>query len=156
MISHIICLFRSVILPSIIASMFLHSFLSSLNSIPKVLLVSQWQRVCLSIRRCEKKSLGNEYPLENEIATQWSVLAWMIPWAEKSGDVESMGSQRGGHDLMTEQQWVSQSTYMPHLYPLIWLSSDGYSGFFHVWENCVLQRTLRYMCLFNECCEHLF
>ena len=43
-------------------------------------------------------SLGREFPLEKEMATHYSILVWKIPWAEELGRVESMGSQRAGHD----------------------------------------------------------
>ena len=48
--------------------------------------------------------LGQEYPLENEMATHSSSLAWEILWPEKSGRLQSMGSQRVGHNLVTKQQ----------------------------------------------------
>ena len=41
--------------------------------------------------------LGQEDPLEKEIATHSSVLAWRIPWTEGPGGLQSMGSQRVGH-----------------------------------------------------------
>ena len=44
------------------------------------------------------QSLGWEDPLEKEVATHCSILAWEIPWTEKPGRVQSMGSQRVGHD----------------------------------------------------------
>ena len=44
------------------------------------------------------QSLNREDPLEKEVATRSSILAWRIPWAEKPGGVQSMGSQRFGHD----------------------------------------------------------
>ena len=44
------------------------------------------------------QSLGQEDPLEKEIATHSSILAWRIPWTEKPGGVQFMGSQRVGHD----------------------------------------------------------
>jgi len=44
------------------------------------------------------QSLNREDPLEKEVATCSSILAWRIPWAEKPGGVQSMGSQRFGHD----------------------------------------------------------
>ena len=44
------------------------------------------------------RSLGEEDPLEKGIATHSSILAWRIPWTEESGGLESMGSQRVGHD----------------------------------------------------------
>ena len=44
------------------------------------------------------RSLGQEDPLEKEMATHSSTLAWKIPWSEKPGRLQSMGSQRVGHD----------------------------------------------------------
>ena len=44
------------------------------------------------------QSLGQEDPLEKEMATHSSILAWKIPWMEKPGRLQSMGSQRVGHD----------------------------------------------------------
>ena len=40
------------------------------------------------------RSLGWEDPLEQEIATNSSILAWEIPWTEETGGLQSMGSQR--------------------------------------------------------------
>ena len=42
------------------------------------------------------QSLGGEDPLEEEMATHSSVLAWRIPWTEEPGGLQSMGSQRVG------------------------------------------------------------
>ena len=44
------------------------------------------------------RSLGQEDPLEKEIATHSNTLAWKIPWTEEPGRPQSMGSQRVGHD----------------------------------------------------------
>ena len=44
------------------------------------------------------RSLGGEDPLEKEKATHSSVLAWEIPWIEKSGGLQSMGSQKSWID----------------------------------------------------------
>ena len=44
------------------------------------------------------QSLGQEDPLEQEMATHSSILAWKIPWAEEPGGLQSMGLQRVGHD----------------------------------------------------------
>ena len=43
-------------------------------------------------------SLGREDPLEKEMATHSSTRAWRIPWREKPGRLQSIGSQRVGHD----------------------------------------------------------
>ena len=48
------------------------------------------------------RSLGWEEPLVEEMATHSSVLAWKIPWTEEPGRLQSMGSKKVGHDLMTE------------------------------------------------------
>ena len=47
--------------------------------------------------KTQVRSLGWE-DLEKEIATHSSILAWKIPWKEKPGRLQSMGSQRVGHD----------------------------------------------------------
>ena len=42
--------------------------------------------------------LGGEDPLEKEMATHSSTLAWKIPWTEEPGGLQSMGSQTVGHE----------------------------------------------------------
>ena len=44
------------------------------------------------------RSLRREDPLEEEMATHSSILAWIIPWTEDPGRLQSMGSQRVGHE----------------------------------------------------------
>ena len=44
------------------------------------------------------RSLGWEDPLEKEMATHSSILAWRIPWTEEPGGLQSTGSQRVGHN----------------------------------------------------------
>ena len=51
-----------------------------------------------TMRETRVRSLGPEDPLEKEMATPSSTIAWKIPWMEKPGRVQSMGSQRVGHD----------------------------------------------------------
>ena len=48
------------------------------------------------------QSLGWEDPLEKEMATHSSILAWKIPWTEEPGGLQFMGSQRVRHDLATK------------------------------------------------------
>ena len=43
------------------------------------------------------RSLGREDPVNKEMATHSSILAWRIPWTEESGGLQSMRSQRVGH-----------------------------------------------------------
>ena len=49
-------------------------------------------------RETQVQSLGQEDPLEKEIAAHSSTLAWKIPWMEEPSRLQSMGSQRVGHD----------------------------------------------------------
>ena len=44
------------------------------------------------------QSLGWEDPLEEKMATRSRILAWKIPWTEEPGKLQSMGSQRVGHN----------------------------------------------------------
>ena len=44
------------------------------------------------------RSLGWEDPLEKEMATHSSILAWKTPWVEEAGRLQAIGSQRVGHD----------------------------------------------------------
>ena len=44
------------------------------------------------------RSLGGEDPLEKEMVTHSSILAWEIPWTEEPGVLQSLGLQRVGHD----------------------------------------------------------
>ena len=44
------------------------------------------------------RSLGQKDALEKEMATHSSILAWRIPWTKEPGRLQSMGSQRVGHD----------------------------------------------------------
>ena len=68
-------------------------------------------------------SLGWEDPLEKEMATHSSVLAWKIPWTEEPGGLQSMGSQRFRHDWSDGAQHMFgfklvpgfQNAFSPHL-----------------------------------------
>ena len=46
------------------------------------------------MQETQVKSLGQEDPLEKEMATHSSILAWEIPWTEEPGGLQSMGLQR--------------------------------------------------------------
>ena len=51
-----------------------------------------------TMQETQVRSLGWEDPLEKEMATHSSTLAWKIPWTEEHGRLQSMGLQRVGHD----------------------------------------------------------
>ena len=55
------------------------------------------------------RSLGQEDPLEKEMATHSSILAWRIPWKEEPGGLQSMRSQRVGHNWATSLRFTSHS-----------------------------------------------
>ena len=55
------------------------------------------------------RSLGREDPLEEDMATHSSILAWRIPWTKKPGRLQSMGSQRVGTTEVTEHTHRSVS-----------------------------------------------
>ena len=51
-----------------------------------------------AMRETQVQALGWEDPLEKEMATHSSILAWKIPWTEEPGELQFMGSQRVGHN----------------------------------------------------------
>ena len=55
---------------------------------------------------------GWEDPLEKELATRSSILAWEIPWTEEPGMLHSMGSQRVRHDLATKPHHCGSGTVL--------------------------------------------
>ena len=60
-------------------------------------LVAQMVKLLPTVRETWVRSLGQEDPLEKEMAAHSSTLAWKIPWMEECR-LQSMGSQRVGHD----------------------------------------------------------
>ena len=56
-----------------------------------------------AMRETRVRSLGWEDPLEEGLATHPRILAWRIPWTEEPGRLQSMGSQRVGHNSATKQ-----------------------------------------------------
>ena len=61
-------------------------------------MVAQRLKRLPGMRETWVRSLGREDPLEKEMATHSSTLAWRIPWTEEPGGLQSTGSQRAGHD----------------------------------------------------------
>ena len=61
-------------------------------------LVAQMVRRLPTMQETRVQSLVWEDPLEKEMATHSSTLAWKIPWTEEPGRLQSLGSQRDGHD----------------------------------------------------------
>ena len=57
-----------------------------------------------AMQETQVQSLDQEDPLEKGMANHCSILAWRIPWTEESGRLQSMGSQRVGHNWVTNTQ----------------------------------------------------
>ena len=63
--------------------------------------MAQWEKNLLAMQETQEmqvQSLGGEDPLEKEMATHSSILAWKTPWAEEIGGLQSKRSQRVGRD----------------------------------------------------------
>ena len=73
------------------------------------------KRLC-TMRETWVRSLGQEDPLEKEMAIHSSTIAWKIPWTEELGRLQSMGSQRVGHDwatsILTTMLWTASSVHI--------------------------------------------
>ena len=69
---------------------------------------TRWKWMKERMRETQVQSLGQEDPLEKEMATHPSILAWIIPWTEEPDRLQSMGSQRVGHDWATSQNKTKQ------------------------------------------------
>ena len=69
-----------------------------LTLLPKASLVAQRLKRLPAIWETQVRSLGWEDPLEKEMKTHSNILAWKIPWTEEPAGLQSMGSQRVGHD----------------------------------------------------------
>ena len=73
--------------------------------------MAQWYGIYLAMQEMQQTwvlSLGQEDALEKEMETHSSILAWEMPWTEEPGGLQSMGSQRFGHDLVTKQHFIEK------------------------------------------------
>ena len=87
-------------------------------------------------------SLGQEDPLEKEIATHSSILAWRIPWTEEPDGLQSTGSQRVGHDWVTSLFTFTNNNISSFTWSLWDLVSYVWSdilllgnGTWKIWQN---------------------
>ena len=97
-----------------------HSSLSELLVLLTPLI--QMAKCLPTVQETQVRSLDREDPLEKEVATHSSTLAWKIPWTEELGGLQSMGSQRVRHDWVTSHT----HTHTPLIKTIQWPSS--YSG----------------------------
>ena len=113
-----VCYDQCILLAKLLAFGLLHSVLQGqiclllqvsidfllLHSSPlwwTVSLVAQTVKYLPAMWEARVRSLGQEDPLDKEMATHSSTLAWRIPWTEEPGRLQSMGSQRVGHNWVT-------------------------------------------------------
>ena len=78
-------------------------------------LVAQRLKCLPAMQETWVRSLGREDPLEKEVATHSSILAWRIPWMKEPGGLQSTGSHRVRHDWATSLsllcEWVQINTF---------------------------------------------
>ena len=84
------------------------------------------------------QSLGQEDPLEKGMATHSSILSWRIPWTEEPGKLQSMGSQRVGHDWATNTHTHTHTHKVQEQAKLI--NHDRNQNRGHFWEGFWLRR----------------
>ena len=97
-----------------------------------VSLVAQMVNTPPVVQETRVWSLGWKDPLEQDMTTHSSTLAWKIPWTEKPCRLQSTGSQRVGHDWVTSlslslEQSYHKETYRIHINP-VFLKIWPYSG----------------------------
>ena len=86
--------------------------------------MSQQIKSSLVMQETQIQSLGPEDPLEEEVATHFSILAWRIPWTEKPDSLQSKGSQRVGHHQATEKACIDMGILEGRVEILVLLSTD--------------------------------
>ena len=88
--------------------------------------------------------LGQEDPLEKEMAIHSSILAWRIPWSEEPGGLQSLGSQRVGHDWAGVGWWKNQA-----------ISFSFFQYFVYLFTYLAALVSLHHMD-FSSCCSWAF
>ena len=86
------------------------------------------------------QSLGWEDPLEKEMATHSSILAWKIPWTEEPGWLQSMGSQKVRHDWENSLHFISIIVNMTQVHIHICWWVNRYNDTFFKKENKIITR----------------
>ena len=89
---------------------FIPSFLRNLHTLLQTSLIAQLVKDLPAVQETRVWSLGWEDALEKEMAAHSSTLAWKIPWMEEPGRLQSMGSQRVGHDWVISLNFRESSS----------------------------------------------
>ena len=87
--------------------------------------LSSKETTCQSRQKTQVPSLGREDPVEKEMATRSSILAWKIPWTEEPGGLQAIGSHGVGHD----QAWTHAYTYT-YIYTYVYCKYSRFHFFF--------------------------
>ena len=93
------------------------ALLSHWRNTTRASLVTQMVKNLPAMQETQVRSLGREDSLEKGTATHSSILAWRIPWTEEPGGLQSMGSQRIGHNWATNIFTLSESLEKYHKVP---------------------------------------
>ena len=80
--------------------------------------MAQTVKIHFAIQETQVWFLGQEDPLEKGMVTHSSILAWRIPQTEEPGRLQSMGSQRVGHD------WATNTTLIVYIHETLWKIPD--------------------------------
>ena len=83
-------------------------------------LVAQRVKRLPAMQKTQVQSLGWEDPLEKEMATHSSILVWRIQWTEEPGGLQSMGSQRVGHDWATTLRVNLKCSSQERIHNYVW------------------------------------
>ena len=90
--------------------------------------MTQWVKNMPAMQETQEtwaQSLGREDPLEEEMATCSSILAWRIPWTEEPGGLQSMGSQRAWEIPWMEDPGGLQSMGSQRAWEIPWMEEPG-------------------------------
>ena len=80
-------------------------------------LVAQTVKNLPAMQETQVWSLGSKDPLEREMITHSSILAWRIPWTQEPGRLQSIWLWRVGHD------WATNNIFCTHFKDIVWLQS---------------------------------
>ena len=112
-------------------------------------------RPCLPMQETWVSFLGRENPLEKEMATHSSILAWEIPWIKEPDRLHSTGSERVGHNLETKQQLarLQDSFCYHHFFTHLFVSE--HTGTYNSMQSYPMYRFM-YLCKHhhNQDTEH--
>ena len=101
------------------------------------------------MQEAQVQSLGWEYSLEKEMATHCSILAWTIPWTEEPGGLQSMGSHRVRHALVTEYT-CTISLFVYKLIPMWTIFVCVYTNSQHTYTHIYICTNLIYFKIKNK------